>query len=214
MTSIVDLVKSGGWVMFPLIACSLAVWVVIFERWFRLRDVQRTQEQFRNEASQLILRKDLEPLKRLCGSTRTVPLARLMELALERMGSQDEVLRTHWRQAVDRHRQLENQRLRGSLWVLGTIGSAAPFIGLAGTVVGILRAFGDIARTGAGGFTVVAAGISEALVATAAGIIIAIIAVMAYNAFQTRVGKLVMALKLEVEELIELLGVFETWRSQ
>jgi biopolymer transport protein ExbB len=188
--------------------------MVIFERWLKLRGLQQVQERFRNEASQLILRKDLEPLKRLCSGSSSIPLARLVQTAIERMTSQDEILRQHWRQAVDRHRQVENQRLRGSLWVLGTIGSAAPFIGLAGTVVGILRAFSEIATTGTGGFSVVAAGISEALVATAAGIVIAIVAVMSYNAFQTRVSQMVMTLKLEVEELVEQLGVFESWRSQ
>lgn len=99
-----------------------------------------------------------------------------------------------------------NQELKKNLWMLGTIGSAAPFIGLAGTVVGILQAFGEMARKGAGGFTVVAAGISEALVATAAGIIVAVVAVIAYNAFQTRWSGFVLLIRIQTEEFAEILS--------
>ena len=83
--------------------------------------------------------------------------------------------------------------------ITGTIASAAPFIGLAGTVVGILRAFNEMARKGAGGFTVVAAGISEALVATAAGIVVAVVAVIAFNALQTRWSQFVLLIKIQTE---------------
>src|SRR5438094_4201896 len=71
--------------------------------------------------------------------------------------------------------------------MLGTIGSAAPFIGLFGTVMGIIRAFHHMAIAGTGGFAVVAGGISEALIATALGLAVGIIAVVCYNYFQARV---------------------------
>ena len=78
--------------------------------------------------------------------------------------------------------------LKRGLWMIGTIGSLAPYVGLFGTVVGIIRAFADMAEHGAGGFEVVAAGISEALIATAAGLAVAIIALLFFNYLQTRVG--------------------------
>jgi biopolymer transport protein ExbB len=70
--------------------------------------------------------------------------------------------------------------------VVGTIGSLAPYVGLLGTVVGIIRAFRDMAVHGAGGFEVVAAGISEALVATGAGLVVAITALAFFNYLQVR----------------------------
>ena len=79
----------------------------------------------------------------------------------------------------------ETQKLRKHLWILGTVASSAPFIGLLGTVVGIIRSFESMAVAGTGGFAVVAAGISEALVATALGLGVAIIALIFYNYFQT-----------------------------
>jgi biopolymer transport protein ExbB/TolQ len=88
--------------------------------------------------------------------------------------------------------------LRRRLWILGTVGSSAPFVGLFGTVVGIVRAFEDMAQSGSAGFAVVAAGIAEALVATAAGIVVAVIAVIAYNALQAAATSAAEALAAEV----------------
>jgi len=81
-------------------------------------------------------------------------------------------------------------RLKCHLWALGTVGTISPFVGLFGTVVGIRSAFTAMAAAGTGGFAVVANGISEALVATAAGIFVAIEAVVLYNYFQARLGRI------------------------
>jgi biopolymer transport protein ExbB len=91
------------------------------------------------------------------------------------------------------------------LWILGTIGSSAPFIGLFGTVVGIIRAFQDMAEHGAGGFEVVAAGISEALVATAAGLFVAIIALLFFNYLQVRVGAIAATYARACERFVQAL---------
>ncbi len=106
--------------------------------------------------------------------------------------------------AVDRERQRVNLRLRRSLWILGTVGATAPFVGLFGTVVGIMNAFHDMAHTGQGGFAVVSAGISEALITTAAGIAVAVLAVILFNALNTRVQHLALQLRLLTEEYLEL----------
>ena len=84
---------------------------------------------------------------------------------------------------------VETQRLDRRLAFLGTLGNNAPFIGLFGTVLGITRAFHDLSLDVKGGANVVMAGISEALIATAAGLFVAIPAVIAFNAFQRRVSK-------------------------
>ncbi len=86
--------------------------------------------------------------------------------------------------ALERQAQREQQNLKRGLNLLATVGSTAPFVGLLGTVVGIINAFQQIAATGSGGLGTVSAGISEALVTTAFGLLVAIPAVMAYNAMQ------------------------------
>ena len=87
---------------------------------------------------------------------------------------------------------LSEQRLllERNLWWIGTMGNTAPLIGLLGTVWGIMRAFHDMARTGSAGPSVVAAGVAEALFTTAAGLVIAVPAVMLYNHFVRRMGVL------------------------
>ena len=85
-------------------------------------------------------------------------------------------------------RQEVAHNLKKGLWMIGTVGSLAPYIGLFGTVVGIMRAFREIAIQGDAGFEVVSAGISEALIATAVGLLVAIVALLIYNWLQVNIN--------------------------
>jgi biopolymer transport protein ExbB len=203
--NLLSLVTSGGFAMYPLVICSLLVWAVIFERLWRYRKLGYGLNAFHLEAINILLRGDRDQLKTLCHRNTELPTSRLLLVALERQNSRDRRLKERWAEAVERKRQILNLELRENLWVLGTIGAAAPFIGLFGTVVGILRSFQDMSRTGSGGFAVVASGISESLIATASGIVVAVIAVMAYNAFQVRWTTLVTTIRIQTEEMAEML---------
>ncbi|MGE0615550.1 MAG: MotA/TolQ/ExbB proton channel family protein [Bacteriovoracia bacterium] len=207
------LLKSGGFVMAPLVACSLALWWVVFERFFRMRRMREALRGFQADATQVLLTGDAQSVRALCLKAGVLPTAQLVTVAMDRLSAKDDQLRTTWRAAVERRRQVVNQDLRQNLWVLGTIASSAPFIGLFGTVVGILRSFKDIAETGKGGFAIVASGISEALIATAAGILVAVIALIAFNAFQTRWSSLVFVIRIQTEELLELIERAK-WHSE
>jgi biopolymer transport protein ExbB len=204
--SIWHLIASGGFTMIPLLVCSLVAWAVIFERLWQYARIGQGLRSFHLEAINALLREDEAQVRRLCERNSNVPTASLLLVALDRLRATDPRVRARWLEALERQRQLTNLQLRQYLWLLGTIGSAAPFIGLFGTVVGILVAFQDMARTGSGGFTVVAAGISEALIATASGIVVAVISVMAFNAFQTRWNNLVLLIKVQSEEMTEVLA--------
>ena len=108
--------------------------------------------------------------------------------------------------AVDRERVQLALKLRRGLWILGTVGATAPFVGLFGTVWGIMRSFKDLGLdVEAGGSAAVMSGISEALIATAAGIIVAVEAVVLFNIFQARLSRLNLEFKLIAEEFVELL---------
>jgi biopolymer transport protein ExbB len=111
--------------------------------------------------------------------------------------------------AVDRERQQLALKMKRGLWILGTIGATTPFVGLFGTVAGIMRSFKelgvDVEAGGTGGSAAVMTGISEALVATAAGIVVAVEAVVLFNMFQARLGRINVELKLIAEEFVELL---------
>ena len=107
------------------------------------------------------------------------------------------------RRALGRKAESQAAELRRGFGVLASVGSVAPFVGLFGTVVGIITAFEGIARTGSGGLGAVSAGIAEALVVTALGLIVAIPAVLAFNFLSGRADKAQLDLDLAAGELID-----------
>ena len=104
--------------------------------------------------------------------------------------------------------KLKEERLKFErfLPILGTLGNISPFIGLFGTVVGIIKAFRDLAASGTGGPSVVAQGIAEALVSTAAGLLVAIPAAILYNYFMGRLKKQTVEMEVASARLIVMLG--------
>ncbi len=103
-------------------------------------------------------------------------------------------------------KRAQSRIVRGAkrrLWVLASIGALAPFVGLFGTVLGVMEAFRQIGEAGTGGFQVVSSGISEALVATAGGIFVGIEAVVLFNYLSVYVGEYTAQLKESAEEVLE-----------
>jgi biopolymer transport protein ExbB len=189
-------------------ACSVAAVAVAVERVVALWRFAERSRALADAVSRALYRGDLEDARAQCersGSPAAdVFLAALVPAGGGRPGPAASPARRA--AAVERQRIQLNLRLRQNLWVLGTVGATAPFVGLFGTVVGIMQAFQQMAATGQGGFSVVAAGISEALVTTAAGIAVAVEAVVIFNWLQTRAQRLAVQFRLLVEEFLELAG--------
>ncbi|HET9620156.1 MAG TPA: MotA/TolQ/ExbB proton channel family protein [Kofleriaceae bacterium] len=130
------------------------------------------------------------------------PVADIFLVGYERLGRAKP---EHVVTAVHRERQRVNQDLRVRLWILGTIGATAPFVGLFGTVVGIMKAMGGFKGDEEVKFTTVSGPISEALVVTAVGILVAVGAVILFNFFSQRAGRIATEMKLLTDEFLELL---------
>jgi biopolymer transport protein ExbB len=107
------------------------------------------------------------------------------------------------KRSMERMRDREVSRLRRGLGMLATVGSIAPFVGLLGTVVGIVNAFKQIAQTGSGGLASVSAGISEALITTAIGLLVAIPAVMIFNYLSSVVDRLALDMQDAITEFFD-----------
>jgi len=170
-----------------LLCCSLLSITFAVERWIVFRKAPMGNiDAFLKKIMDLIRVGKIAEAKRLCLDIDT-PASRLLHYGLDvlpaQVGQLDDLLATK--------RQEEKLLLERNLGVLGTMGNIAPFIGLFGTVVGIIKAFRDLALSGTGGPTVVARGIAEALVATATGLAVAIPAVILFNYF-TRKIKILM----------------------
>jgi len=192
---LIDIIHKGAIATYPLILLSIISVTVVLERLWSLRNI--------SSVTLRITESLLEPVKKgqrdlaiaICRQNSHSPAGRIFLKILDKEESRQlETANTFATEAMFE----ETQNLRKHLWILGTVASSAPFIGLLGTVVGIIKSFESMAIAGTGGFAVVAAGISEALVATALGLAVAIIAVIFYNYFQTRIANLNGLFRIQV----------------
>lgn len=211
---ILQLIAQGGITMVVLAIFSIYSLAVIGERIYLYRNAERSTRQVTNEALQYVADGKPTEALHLCEQHRGSPVARVLEAGLLAVVDQGESVVSGERLsrrlelckgAMQRASGSEVARLERYLSSLATLGNVSPFVGLFGTVVGIIRAFEAIARTGSGGLGTVSAGIAEALVATAAGLFVAIPAVMAYNYFLNRVKLFVTAMDNAASELVDRL---------
>jgi biopolymer transport protein ExbB len=195
------IVEEAGVAMWTMLALSIVAIAVSIERivtnW-RYLDRARALS---DTVVRCLGRGALAEARAACERSKS-PLADVFLVGFERAGRTSA---TTLEGAVNRARMRLSPDLNNRLWVLATIGAIAAFIGLGGTVVGIMTAFQQIAKVGGGGVTVVAAGISEALIATAGGIIVAIEGVVLYNYFNQRAARIAAEVKLLIEEFLEAL---------
>jgi biopolymer transport protein ExbB len=206
--SFLGILKSGSASMWIIAACSVIALAVAVERAIALWGFAAKARTLADAVTRALYRGDLDDARAQCersGSPAAEVFLAALVASAPRPGPRGPPSPERVVAAVERERLQANLKLRRNLWILGTVGATAPFIGLFGTVVGIMHAFRQMALAGQGGFAVVAAGISEALVTTAGGIAVAIEAVVIYNFMNVHVGKLALQLKLLAEEYLEIL---------
>ena len=165
-----------------LIGCSMVALSFALERWLFFRKVRFNGPKFISDLLKLLEEKKFDDALAFC-ERYPGPVAAVAHAVVK---NRDKV-RHHIEELALAVRMEQRLALERYLGILGTLGNTAPFIGLFGTVVGIIKAFHDLALSGAAGPSVVAAGISEALVATAGGLAVAIPSVMTYNYFLKKV---------------------------
>jgi biopolymer transport protein ExbB len=196
-----NLVRDEWLILSLLLAWSLAGLAVICERVYALWNLIPKSEAFKDRVIDAIARGDLGKAAAISEMSQ-VPLADVFERGLQVFQKTPQKTT----EAVTSQRSATVLSLKRYLWALGTVGSSAPFVGLFGTVVGILKAFQSMSVAGTGGFKVVSQGIAAALVATAAGLMVAIYAVIAYNYFVARINAISMQYRLYCEEFLAALG--------
>ena len=166
------------WVLWLLIFASVVSVTIMLERAIYFLRMSLNFQDFSDKLVKLMVDNDLEGCRKLCEQSEALePQVALRGFENAKKGSQA------MRESMEGYLIGQRQKLDRGLVVLGTLGNNAPFIGLFGTVMGIIMAFKDLSTNPAGGPSVVMSGISEALVATAIGLLVAIPAVIAFNAF-------------------------------
>lgn len=168
--------------MLVLAVCSIITVGFTLERMAYFMTTGSDSRRFMGELSARLKNGNPQAGLDYCNQQKT-PVARVMAQGMAHINRSRDELQQRLDTAID----LETVEMERNLGVLGTMSNIAPLLGLFGTVVGIIRAFADIARTGSGGGAVVAMGVSEALMTTAAGIVVAVIATVAFNFFVRRI---------------------------
>jgi biopolymer transport protein ExbB len=197
--SLFEFILKGGWAILILVLLSVIVFAILIDR----RSYYKKNLKSRKEV-----------MESLSAFMKPKNFSDAMETA-ERNGSfLDKVIhaglsakteKTDPIQAMEREAKAQLLLLEKRLPLLATIGSIAPYVGLFGTVLGIIRAFQDLALTNSGGAAVVSQGISEALISTAAGLFVAITAVFFYNLFQARLNVAAQEAEIVISEVGEKL---------
>lgn len=197
---LLQIIHKGAIATYPLIVMSVISVAVVFERFWSLKNIGSVTLRLTEAITEPLSKGQKELALAMCKQNSQCPAARIFMNVITRCGGASfETVSAFAAEAMFE----ETQKLRKHLWILGTVASSAPFIGLLGTVIGIIKSFESMAIVGTGGFTVVAAGISEALVATALGLGVAIIALIFYNYFQTRIGNLNGLFRIQVGKILQ-----------
>lgn len=200
MWSLFDIFVKGGLVMYPIALCSVIAVAFIIEKFIYLRRIRIDVDNLiaRIKAS-LEAGKMMEAIA-ACDAAPG-PIANVFKAGLKKADGGRDVIK----ESLETAANMEIPKIERFIPALATIGSIAPLLGLLGTIFGMIRAFNVIAMQGTGDPHAMAGGISEALIATAAGLIVAIPAVIAYNYFLNRVNTFITDMEARSGELLDIL---------
>jgi len=195
-------VQKGGPVMWPLLAFSVLGLAVAIERFFALKKARVNVNEFLAKVRKaLMVNRSLRDAVKICEQYQG-PVASVMKAGLLKYGQPKEEIE----KTIENAALFEMGRLERGLSVLATTANIAPLLGFLGTVTGMIGSFDALARVGLTNPTAVFAGVSEALITTATGLIIAIPIQLLYNYFMTKINRFVRDIETAANMLIETFG--------
>ncbi|MDQ6737536.1 MAG: MotA/TolQ/ExbB proton channel family protein [Gemmatimonadota bacterium] len=191
----------------------MSVWTlsISIKKWWELKQAQNETRKFAPEFSQFLEEDNLVEAANLSDRYKKSHVARVLAGALQETralvqdGSVTIADINSAERAIEREMLMTITDLKRGLGVLATVGATAPFVGLLGTTMGIINAFTGMAVSGSGGLSAISGGISEALITTALGLLVAIPAVWLFNYFQTKVDNLTAEMTYTSKEMIDYL---------
>lgn len=195
-----ELVQSGGWLMLPLIVCSVVAFAIVCERLWSLQTARVCPNDLVPTIWKWVKHNKLDD-QHIVMLQNSSPLGKVLAVALINRNSDRAVMKESIEE-TGRHVVHELERY---LNTLGTIASITPLLGLLGTVVGMIKVFTAITAVGVGDTSVLAGGISEALITTATGLTVAIPSLMFYRYLRGRVDLMVITMEQEALKLVEVL---------
>ncbi|HEY9121248.1 MAG TPA: MotA/TolQ/ExbB proton channel family protein [Marinobacter sp.] len=194
-----ELLKAGGILMVPILACSILALAIILERFWSLRPSRVTPQHTINELWRWIKKKELNSRK-LKALQASSPLGRILAGGLMNAKHGREIMK----ESIEHEASQVIHDLERFLNPLGTVATITPLLGLLGTVIGMIKVFAEIQLAGVGDAGNLAGGISEALITTASGLSVAIPALICHRYFIRRVDELVVGMEQEAIKLVEV----------
>jgi biopolymer transport protein ExbB len=200
-----QLIMAGGFTIVILVGCSILSLAVIIERYIYFMKRSRAKRaDFMVHIRRELKKGNVEHAIKICKSIDS-PVSNVVNAGLSFADHAEKEISNNMERAI----VIETNLLEQHTAIVGTIGSVAVYIGLFGTVLGIIKAFNDISASGTGGIGVVINGIAESLVCTAAGLCVAVPAVIAYNYFTKRIDNFIMDMELCASETADLVKAKE-----
>ena len=199
--SALDLAIQGGFMMVPILILSILAIYLFFERLMIINKANQNPDPFMGRVKDLVVRGDITGAKMLCAQQDS-PIARMIQKGLSRIGSPLKNIEA----SIENVGKLEIFKLEKNLSSIATIAGAAPMMGFLGTVIGMVEAFIAIAQEeGSVSPKLLSSGIYTAMITTVAGLIVGIMAYLAYNFLVTRVQKVIHKMEYTSIEFIDLL---------
>jgi biopolymer transport protein ExbB len=195
-----EIVKSGGVFMAPIILASIVAAAIFLERLWTLQAKRVLPHELTEKVWRWVESDQLQD-KHIVALEQNSPLGKILAAGLANRNRERAIIK----EAIEDTGRHVVHELERFINALGTIASMSPLLGLLGTVSGMIRTFNDITDQGVGNPQVLAGGISEALVSTAAGLVVAIPAVIGYRFLRTRVESLVVQMEKEAMKLVQAL---------
>ncbi len=201
--SIIDLISSGGTggiiIISTLSILSIYAVYILFERYSAIKKANQEDENFLKMIKSFVEEKDISAAKTLCKNTNN-PISRMIEKGVDRI---DKPM-TDISSAIENQGKLEIYKMENNLASLATIAGAAPMIGFLGTVIGMILAFHEMANAGGNiDVEMLSKGIYTAMLTTVAGLIVGIIAYIAYNFLVSKVEKVIFKLEARTTEFLD-----------
>jgi biopolymer transport protein ExbB len=195
-----EIIQSGGWMMVPILISSVLALAITFERFWTLRASKIAPQNLLTQVWGWMKNKQLDAAK-IRSLRESSPLGNVLAAGLINSRHGRQIMK----ESIEEVASHEIHSMERNLNALGTVAAVAPLMGLLGTVIGMIKVFAEIMAEGTGQANLLAGGISEALITTAAGLVVAIPALICYRILQRRVDELVVFMEQEAIKLVDVL---------
>jgi biopolymer transport protein ExbB len=196
----IDLLIKGGWVMIPLGILLFLGLVIFIERYLTIRKAAKDEANLLVQVKQHILAGNIDLATAVCRNSNS-PLGRMLQKGLLRIGRPIKDIEG----AIENIGKLEVSKLEKNVSILGIVAGIAPMLGFVGTIAGVIRIFYNIAQTDNISMGLIADGLYQKMITSAAGLMIGILAYVGYHVLNIMVDKVILKLEIDAVEFIDLL---------